>query len=103
MILLLSVGSPGQFPPKQIEGDDETLKRKRSHFIFYRGVLGFGIPTGVITLILDWRDHLHADWIGHPTPQVFYLVIAHLALWLATGYVWGVVMWKWFTKRSAKK
>src|SRR5579862_2615976 len=95
-----SLGPPS---PKQFGRHDRIVKNGRSHFIFYRGVLGFGIPSCAGFLFLEWRDFVHSGWIKPSTGQVIFAVISNLALWLASGYVWGIVMWKWFTSRSAKK
>jgi len=66
--------------------------RARRRFIFRRGVLGFGVSTGVLwAAAMAWRG---------PGPFWAYLLAA-LAGFPLAGWLWGTLMWR-FTQGRRK-
>lgn len=69
----------------------DIRERGRSHFMWTRGALGWGVPTAVFWLIFMW-------WM-HPGFVTARLVLIAAVLFPAGGLAWGWFMW-WFMERS---
>ena len=52
-------------------------------FVFFRGVLGWGVPMGIFGLIFEHVSHKE---------EVFALYLT-LGLCLLGGFAWGLAMW----------
>lgn len=81
--------------PKLIERRKSIQARGRRHYIFYRGVLGWGLPVFVLTTLWSWHDS-HGWHV--PRPASTHLEIERLAvrliIWSVAGYFFGATMWK---------
>ena len=79
-------------------GGTESRRRRRSRFIWIRGVLGWGLPVGLVwSLTMAWLmpfDGTFGRALG------IYLLL--LPVWLLAGYCWGAVMWKRVHRGAAR-
>jgi hypothetical protein len=89
-------GSPN---PEQCERWKRVEARGRKHFIWTRGVLGWGGFMFVFMTTIDFarRGTLHRDVADY----VFYIVL-NLLIWPLAGYVWGRWVWSSMEKRFSK-
>jgi hypothetical protein len=70
--------------------------RGRNHFIFVRGVLGWGISTfALFTLMQVYVDH-NRNYLSPPH------LLVGVVSFAAAGYGWGAVMWQFFRQRLGK-
>jgi len=83
-------------PSPQLLRLREKMKAKgRKHFIFTRGVLGFGTSVFVLSTISSWYEKY--GWHAPPRADLSSnsIDIAFgLALWLTAGYVFGARIWR---------
>lgn len=71
---------------------ERTRSKGRKHFLIYNGVLGWGIPTAVIFIVLGVL--LKNDYSGLLTSSFLKSVLTSLILFTACGYFWGAWVWK---------
>jgi len=79
---------------EQIARRREIRAKGRGHFIFYTGILRYGMTVFAISTLLRW----HGDYGWHaPPPGNRHFEIAHLAIsvviWSVAGCIVGVVRW----------
>lgn len=84
---------------QQLQKWAKTLALGRKQYILLYGVLGWGVPTGLIwALILAWRD----GWDKLPG-----FMIGGLIGFPIGGILFGALMWKWseaaYQKSLAKR
>ncbi len=96
---------PAVLSSEQIERRRRIRAKGRKHYIFYRGILAWGLPVLLLTTLWRWYDDY--GWRG-PRRADLYSEIAHLAIgvivWSAAGYFYGVTMWKQLdTDNSSQK
>ena len=70
--------------------------KRRTLFIWYHGVLVWGLGTGVVTAIV--LAFLYEERAGFKAQLVFGLKI--LPLWAVGGYLWGYAMWSLLIRRG---
>jgi hypothetical protein len=82
---------------KQIERREKIRAKGRKHFIFYRGMLGWGVPVFALTTLWNWHDRYgwevpHGGNLHSESARI----ALRLVLWLTGGYFFGVALWKRF-------
>jgi len=88
--------------PEQIERANRIRAKGRKHFIFYRGILGFGAPVFVMTTFWSWYDHY--GWHLPPRQEMLLSLLIGVPIWSACGYFFGAFMWRsWIESASARK
>jgi hypothetical protein len=93
--LLMPFFKPSVLSPKQIERRNRIRARGRKRFVFYTGVLGWGMSMFVVMTLLRW--HGDYGWRGPCRGDVrheIFLLAVGLIIWSTAGYLWGTVMWK---------
>ena len=83
---------PAVLSPTQIERRKRILAKGRKHYIFYRGILGWGISMSVLST--PWSWHEENGWHIPPRGCLFFIILG-LVIWPVAGYFWGAYMWKW--------
>lgn len=66
----------------------------RGRYIFYHGILAFGLLAFALSSILDWHEfgrRLHSSELLH---LYWALTPLRLAIWLTAGYFGGARTWK---------
>ncbi len=86
---------PSAPTPAQLQRLEKIRARGRNHYIFYEGILAWGLPMFLFNAIWDWhRDFgwhipsnaiLHSFWLSLPLRLAFFLV---------AGYFCGAKIWK---------
>ena len=66
----------------------EVEERMRRRFVWRAGVLGWGVSVGVLWATVFWWQ------MSFAAPFGVILALA-LAIFPASGYVWGSLMWRW--------
>jgi len=86
---------PTELTSKQIELRRRIRAKGRRHYIFYAGVLRFGVPMFLVMTLWHWHDSYrwHIPPRGDISIVCVYIAFS-LALWLTAGYFFGVTMWK---------
>lgn len=74
---------------------ERTLAQGRTRFILLRGVLGWGLTTGVAWSVLTSLT-LEDSNLGVALPLA-------LIMFPLGGYFWGAFMWRFLTKQNAKR
>jgi hypothetical protein len=90
---------PKALSPAQIERRKKIQAGGRKHYIFYRGILTWGMPVFALTTLLKWYDKY--GW--HVPPRrgdLYFDVLLGLVLWSAGGYIFGAIMWKQIFEKS---
>ena len=84
--------NPAALSPKQIEYRKRIRAKGRKHYIFYTGILRYGMSVFVLTTFWNW----HGEYGWHvPPPGYFaFSIILGLVIWSSVGYFWGAYMWK---------
>jgi hypothetical protein len=97
----MNLFTPAPLTPKQIERRKEMRAKGRKHFIFYTGILRFGMSIFVVNIL--WRYYDEYGWHAPPRGDL-YVDIAYLAfvlaIWLVAGYFVGVAMWTRWSNES---
>jgi len=83
---------PAALSPKQIEYRKRIRAKGRKHYIFYMGILRFGMSMFVLTTLWDWHDKY--GWHVPPPRDLAFDIILGFVIWSAVGYFWGAYMWK---------
>ena len=74
-----------QMTQKQLEKLERVLQKGRSHFIWYRGVLGWGVFVAIFWCC--WMSYFQG-W------KFFTTLPLALILFPIGGYFWGASMWR---------
>jgi hypothetical protein len=95
--------SPFTPSPKQQERIEKIRLKGRAHFIFYNGMLRFGLLVSALTTLWDWYDKYgwripFGDVLHHNLADILFRLI----LWLTMGYFWGAMMWKTIMRPRAE-
>ena len=88
--------------PEQMARRREIRAKGRRHFIFYTGILRYGMPVFAITTLLRW----HGDYGWHAPPREdLHFEMAHLAIslviWSIAGCIVAVVRWNQLTSEES--
>jgi len=84
---------PAVLSPTQIERRKKIQAKGRKHYIFYRGILTWGMPVFVLTTLWNWYDKY--GWhVPLRRGDLYFDVLVGLVLWSAGGYAFGAIMWK---------
>jgi hypothetical protein len=79
---------------KNITQWEQVRSKGRDHFIWYRGVLGWGVPFAITMIVWQWY---RKGWDELYFSGLFYLIFGPVG-----GYFWGAWMWKWLEKKYAE-
>ncbi len=96
----MSFFKPGPPSRKQIERRERTILKGRTHYIIFRGILGWGMPTFLLTEIWDWYYH---GWRLAPWGKLSFQMLFGLVLWTTSGYWLGSYMWQRIIEEPARK
>jgi hypothetical protein len=91
----LNFYDPNAPPSKLVEIRDKMRAKGRKHFIFYIGMLGWGAPIFVLSMLSSWHEKY--GWHAAPRADLLlnFIEIAFLlALWLTFGYLFGARIWR---------
>ncbi len=89
----MSLFTPMPLTPKQIEQRKKLQAKGRMHFVFCRGVLGWGVSCFIATTLWGWHDKYR--WHLPPMHEIWVRdILIGLPIWLLGGYWWGAWMWK---------
>ena len=83
---------PAALSPIQIECRKRIRAKGRKHYIFYTGILRWGMSVFVLTTLFNWYEKY--GWRVPPRGDLWFSVILGLVIWSAAGYFWGAYMWK---------
>jgi hypothetical protein len=83
----------GPMSPKRIERLEKIRAKGRKHYIFYQGILGWGMSVFLLTTVWNWYDK--SGWHFPSRGALYYSIIVGLPLWSFAGYIWGAVMWSY--------
>jgi len=78
--------------PMQMENRKRIRAKGRKRYIFYTGILRWGMSVFVLTTIWNWHEEY--GWHLPPPKYLAFSIILGLVIWSATGYFWGAYMWK---------
>ena len=84
---------PPVLSPKQSERRRKIQVNGRTRFIVYRGILGWGGTTFILTTLWGW----HAKFGWHfpaAKPDVFVDISFGLLGYAIGGYIWGAFQWR---------
>jgi hypothetical protein len=91
----MSLFKPTVPSEKQRERLEKIRAKGRTHFILWRGMLGWGFTVFLITSIVAWHErhgwHIPTEGIDH---QDSVMIPLRLVIWLVAGYFFGASMWK---------
>jgi hypothetical protein len=85
---------PAVLSPKQIEYRKRIRAKGRKHYIFYTGILRFGMSVFVLTTLWNW--HGKYGWHIPPREYLYSSLTLGLVIWSVAGYFWGTYIWKRF-------
>jgi hypothetical protein len=91
----MNLSKPNASLSWQIAMREKIEAKGRSHFIFYTGMLRWGLSVFVIQTLWKW----HSKYAWHTPPRAdmfsnFIEMTFSLALWLTAGYFFGSRLWK---------
>jgi hypothetical protein len=93
---------PHPLSPRQTERLQTIRAKGRKHYIFYRGILAYGMPVFLLTTLWAWYDDY--GWhIPRQRGNLYAHVLVRLIIWSAAGYIWGARMWRELPKEPARK
>lgn len=72
---------------KWAERWEETRARGRWRFIWTRGVAGWGVPVGILTLAWRW-------WDAGTRPTVSTILVTVVVIVIAGGISFGAIVWR---------
>lgn len=91
-------GTSKEWTEHQRERARKVRARGRWHFIFWRGVVGWGVPTAVIfSALMAWLDEGGSFQVGFLTHFVLAIVLFPIG-----GIFWGAYMWRWLERQWAR-
>jgi len=73
-----------KFTPKSAAKWEKNRSKGRTHFVWFRGVLGWGLPMFVIMTAFNLRRA--------PSSLTLTLIV-NAIIWPIGGYIWGAWMW----------
>ena len=85
---------PAVLPAKQIECRKRIRAKGRKHYIFYTGILRWGMSLFVLTTLWNWYGKY--GWQIPPRGYLCFSIIVGSVIWSVAGYFWGACMWKRF-------
>jgi hypothetical protein len=92
--------SPVAVSSKQLDRLERIRAKGRTSYIFYRGILGWGIPVFLLNTLWRWREY---GWQIPPRREFFLLTLVSLVVWTVMGYISGAWRWKAvFEERAGK-
>ena len=80
-----------QMKNKEIKRWEKTREKGRQHFIWRRGVIFWGLSSGVIWAIVMPLIHRDSGFLDYFFPAIVIFPIV--------GYAWGYFMWKYIEKK----
>jgi hypothetical protein len=92
---------PTVLSPEQIERRKIIRAKGRKHYIFYTGILRWGMPVFLTTTLWSWYDNY--GWHIPPRGYLCFSILLGLVIWSVAGYFWGANMWKRFLEEPSPK
>lgn len=89
---LMNLFKPAVLSPKQIEFRKRIRAKGRKHYIFYTGILGWGMSVFLLTTL--WTLYDKYGWHVPPRGDLYFYILIGLPVWTVGGYFWGAYMWK---------
>ena len=90
------------FSPKRTERLQTIRAKGRKHYIFYSGILGYGMPVFLLTTLWWWYDEY--GWhFPHQRGRLYGRILIALILWFAVGYWLGARKWSELPKEPARE
>ena len=83
---------PAVLSPKQVERRKKIRAKGRKHYIFYTGILSWGMPVFLVTTLWRWYDDY--GWHVPSRRDLYFRNLIMLIAWSLAGYLWGARMWK---------
>ena len=86
---------PTALSSEQIERRRRIRAKGRKHYIFYRGILAWGLPMLLLSTLWRWHDDYgwHTPRRTDLSSEIIHLLIGPI-IWSTAGYFFGVAMWK---------
>ena len=95
----MNLFKPTPLSPKQMERLGKIQAQGRTHYILYRGILGWGGSMFILTTLWDWHDKF--GWhLPAPKLKLFLDVSIGLLACSIAGYFWGALMWRKMNEKS---
>ena len=89
----MNLFKPAALSPKQIEYRKTIRARGRKHYIFYTGILRWGMLVFLLTTV--WSSYEEYGWHLPPRGHLWFSIILGLVICSLAGYFWGPYMWKY--------
>jgi hypothetical protein len=90
----MNLFKPPVLSPRQIERRKRIRAKGRKHFIFYTGILGWGMSVFLLTTFWHW--YVDYGWHVPRRVDLYLSILLGLPIWSVAGYMWGAFMWKRF-------
>ena len=88
----MNLFNPTEQSPEQTERRNRIRAKGRRHYIFYTGILRWGVPVFLVTTLWRWLDKY--GWHVPPRGDLCFYVFIGLPIWTIGGYFLGAYMWK---------
>ncbi len=83
----------GPMSPKRIERLEKIRTKGRMHYVFYWGILCWGMSVFLLTTFSYWHEKY--GWHFPSRGDLFLAILVGLPLWSLAGYMWGAFMWRY--------
>ncbi len=97
----MNLFKPAVLSPKQIEYRKRIRAKGRKHYIFYTGILRWGMSVFLVTTLWAWYEKY--GWHVPPQRDLYFSILIGLPIWSVGGYFWGAFMWKLFLEEPARE
>jgi hypothetical protein len=97
----MNLFNPAALSAKQIEHRNRIRAQGRKHYIFYTGILRWGMSVFALTTLWSWYEEY--GWHIPPPGYLCFSIILGLVIWSVAGYFWGAYMWKRFLEESPRR
>jgi hypothetical protein len=81
----------GPMSPKRIERLEKLRTKGRKHYVFYWGILGWGMFVFLSTTFSYWYEKY--GWHFPSRGDLYFATLVELPLWSLAGYRWGAFTW----------
>jgi hypothetical protein len=91
----MNMFKPAVVSPKQIERRKRIWAKGRKHYIFYTGILGWGMSMFLVETL--WRWHDRYGWHAAPRGDLHFAIVllaGGLVICSIGGYFFGALRWR---------
>jgi len=74
---------------------ERVRRRRRWHFLWIHGALGWGVPVAAWTIAWDWWHRWRESGALPPVTRI----AISLAIFIVAGLFWGAWMWRYSERR----